>query len=176
MAKHVAFLRAINTGNRRVKNPQLTEVLIQCGATSAVGFLASGNVIFEIDRDVDRSFVSTVEGAFNEALRFNVPAIMRTEAQVREILANDALGAASEKGQKVFVALTRDKLTAETRAAVLKLQTSDDDLAVCDTEVYWLPRSGQYNSELDVSALEKLTGVMTIRTLRTLERIRDKFL
>ena len=176
MAKHVAFLRAINTGNRRAKNPQLTEVLIQCGATSAVSFLASGNVIFEKDRDVDHSFVSTVEGAFKEALGFDVPAILRTEAQVHQILANDALGAASGEGQKVFVALTKDKMSAETSGAVLELRTHDDALAVCGTEVYWLPRSGRYNSELDVSALEKLTGVMTIRTLRTLERIRDKFL
>ena len=75
MSRHVAFLRAINTTGRRTKNAHLSEAFRSVGASYAQGFIASGNVIFDIDNEVDVEFINQVEAAFLKTYGFDIPTI-----------------------------------------------------------------------------------------------------
>ena len=57
MNRYVAFLRGMNLGRRRVKNPELCAAFEDIGFTNVSAFLASGNVIFDAE-DPDPSAVS----------------------------------------------------------------------------------------------------------------------
>ena len=49
MNRYVAFLRGMNLGRRRIKNPELCAAFEGIGFTNVSAFLASGNVIFDTD-------------------------------------------------------------------------------------------------------------------------------
>ena len=46
MERYVAFLRGMNLGNRRIKNPELAAEFDQLGLLEVATFRASGNVVF----------------------------------------------------------------------------------------------------------------------------------
>ena len=65
---------------------------------------------------------------------------------------------------------------ARRETSVLDFATEADRLAILGRELFWLPQGGISQSDLDLRAIEKILGRMTIRTKRTLERIAAKFL
>jgi hypothetical protein len=54
---------------------------------------------------------------------------------------------------------------------VLELATKDDQLAIGKRELYWAPQGRMTDSELDLKAVEKLTGPNTMRTKGTIDDI-----
>jgi hypothetical protein len=59
---------------------------------------------------------------------------------------------------------------------VLSLSGDDDRLALEGSELYWLPRGGLSESDLDLRAIAALIGDMTVRTMGTLEQMTAKLL
>jgi hypothetical protein len=76
---------------------------------------------------------------------------------------------------KLQVALLATAPSAGAREGVLALATDDDRLALGPREVYWLPKGGMSQSELEWRRLEALVGPTTVRTRRTVERMTAKF-
>ena len=48
MTRYVAFLRGMNLGNRRIKNPELAAEFERLGFEDVATFRASGNVVFSL--------------------------------------------------------------------------------------------------------------------------------
>ena len=80
---------------------------------------------------------------------------------------------AASKG-KIQVVLLQRKPTASNRKEVLALSSSDDRLASNGRELYWLPRGGMSESELDLNAIGAALGIHTIRTKGTIDQIAAK--
>lgn len=59
---------------------------------------------------------------------------------------------------------------------MLALGSADDRLAIHGRELFWLPSGGLLQSELDMGLIEKTLGPMTMRTMRTCERLVARFL
>ncbi len=176
VGRHVAFLRAINTGNRRAKNPQLSEVLEGLEASFAAGFLASGNIVF--DADIGPGFVERLEEAYLDALGFDVPVILRTAIQTRQAAEKSPFTAkelAASEG-KLYVGLIKTSPDPQTIAAIESMATDRDRVVVIDGDMYWLPEAGEYMSDLSVPAVERIAGPMTVRAQNTLIRLSAKFL
>lgn len=174
--RHVAFLRAINTGNRRAKNPELCAPVEAVGASFAQGFLASGNVVF--DADVDDGFVDRLEAAYVQALGFEVPVILRSaEATMRaaEMAPFSEEELARSEGT-LYVGLIKHPPSTEAIAAVEAMATNRDRVVVRTGDVFWLPEAGEYQSDLHVPTVESIVGPMTVRAQRTLSRLAGKFL
>jgi uncharacterized protein (DUF1697 family) len=79
------------------------------------------------------------------------------------------------RGGKLQVALLAARPPAPTRRAVLQLATDEDRLAFGDRELYWLPSGGMADSTLDLNAVARLAGPMTLRTKNTVEQIARKY-
>lgn len=172
MSSHVAFLRGMNLGGRRLTNDTLR------GAFEAIGFpgvqtvRASGNVI--LDHAEDSELVARIERGLEAQLGYPVPTIVRTVAAVRQVAEFDGLEPRGVDGGKLQVTLLQHAPTAEVRAAVLAHATPDDQLAFGDAELFWLPRGGVLDSLLDLQALDRHLGLGTMRTLGTLQAIAKK--
>jgi uncharacterized protein (DUF1697 family) len=176
MSRHVAFLRGVNLGkSRRVKSEQLRSALEAAGFAEVATFRASGNVIFDTDDD-PAGLGERVEAGLAEALGFGVVVFMRSAREVAAIAAHQPF----EKKQlaasagKLQVALLPGKPTAAARRKALALADQEDRLAIRGSELYWLPKGGISDSELDLKALESLVGPWTMRTMGTVEQIAAK--
>ena len=175
MPRHVAFLRGMNLGRRRITNDELGRCFTAMGLREVVVYQASGNVIFDTQRRAPAALQQKIEAELEAALGYAVPTFLRSAEQVRAI-ADRLLFGEVPAGAKPQVMLLGKALTPAQRREVLALATDDDQLAFGDAELHWLPRGRMSDSQLDLVRLAKLIGPTTIRTHGTISRIAAKFL
>lgn len=178
MARYVAFLRGMNVGNRRLKNPELKAEFERLGFEEVATFRASGNVVFEAGgRAGEEALTKKIEAGLADGLGYEVPVFLRSAAEVAAIAARQpfpAKAVATSKG-KLQVSLLAKKPSAKARDSVLALASDEDKLAFEGRELYWLPSGGILESELDLKAVDKALGKDTRRTMGTIEQIAAKY-
>lgn len=176
MPRNVAFLRGMNVGGHRIKNPELCAHFVDLGFANVSAFLASGNVIFDARGDSSK-LVCRIEEKLENSLGYAVPTFLRTADEVRAIAEREpfAQEALAKSTGKIQVAMLSNKPVASARRAVLDLSTEQDRLAIHGRDLFWLPRGNLTDSELDLSSIGATLGPMTVRTKRTIERIVAKF-
>ena len=169
-----AFLRAINTGNRRLTNEQLLEPFEALGFHDVAAYQAAGNVTFRTDASVDEA---PIESALAATCGFAVPTFVRGADEVRAVA--DATpftpGVVATTAGRVQVAFLRSEPSAEQVAAAADLTPDDDRTVVIGREWYWLPVDGISASKLPVGQVERVLGEMTLRTVGTVERMAARF-
>lgn len=173
MISHVAFLRAINTGGRRITNTDLGSAVEALGYAEVAVYQASGNV-FLGGRQADEpdAIAAHLGAGLSEALGYDVPAIVRSTAQVHAIAAAAPFGDQSPSLDSTpQVILMAD---APAPDAVAAWSTGADQLAAVEGDIHWWPTAGVSTSDLDVRGLEKTFGTMTVRTLGTIQRISSR--
>lgn len=174
--RYVAFLRGMNLGKRRIKNPELCACFETVGFTAVHAFLASGNVVFESELPAD-AVKARLEAGLAEQLGYPVPSMIFTGAAVTAIAAHQPFGdrppVPRGKQQVMFMQATP---TGDAVRQVMALSTADDWLEIGERVIYWWPAGGLSQSEFDSKALERITGTVTVRTKNTVERLTRKFL
>lgn len=176
MARYVAFLRGMNLGNRRIKNPELKDEFDRLGFSEVATFRASGNVIFDAGKGSETAIRKQVELGLEEGLGYDVRVFLRSVHELAEIAALQPFPqklVEASKG-KLQVLLLAKKPTAKARREVLGLDTEEDRLAIEGRELYWLPSGGVSESDLDLKAIERVLGKGTQRTMGTIEQIAAK--
>lgn len=175
MATHVAFLRGMNLGRRRLSNVELAAAVEKLGLADVAPYQASGNVLFTSTED-DDVLATLFEGGLEAGLGYPVATFVRRTDEVRAVaalrpFAEAAEAASTGKPQVCFLRAAPDGQAVE---AVAALSTDDDRLAVEGREVHWLPSGGVSDSQLDWAAVERHVGAGTTRTRGTVERIARK--
>ncbi len=178
MSTHVAFLRAINVGGRRVRGADLEAAFDAIGLAAPHSYQASGNVAFDADPGADPAGLQArIEEGLRAAFDFDVPTMVRTGAEVAAAAALAPFSAhqvAASRG-KVQVSLLMEEPEPAAVEEVLAMATEDDRLHVEGRELYWLPSGGFSDTELDHLAIERLLGMQTRRTQGTLQRMVARF-
>ena len=177
MSRYAAFLRAINVAGRRIKSDELRSRFEAIGLRDVAVYRASGNVVFEADEEPVAELTARIEEGLRASLGYEVVTFLRTAGEMGAMAAHRPFGAeqVGARGGKLQVALLSARPPAHTRRAVLELATDDDRLAFGDRELYWLPTGGMADSELDLNAVARLIGPMTLRTKNTVEQIARKY-
>ena len=175
--RHVAFLRAINVGNRRAARDQLTACLESLGFENVTTFRASGNLIFDAPRQSESALRKRLDDALTESLGYDVRAFVRTAAEARAIAAHGPFPpkVLHTSAGKMQVALLAGVPPPPVRDQVLSMATDADPLAIEGRELYWLPSGPTMETGLNLRALDKLVGENTRRTKRMIEEIAAKF-
>jgi uncharacterized protein (DUF1697 family) len=168
------FLRAINTGNRRLTNEQLLAPFVGMGFDDVAAYQAAGNVAFTSEEPPDES---RLEDVLADTYGFETPTFVRLASEVAAIVGADAFTSAeiAATAGKVQVAFLRREPTAEKVAELVDLTPPEDLVRVVGREWYWLPTDGTSGSTLPVGRVEALLGEMTMRTLGTVARMSAKF-
>lgn len=177
MARYVAFLRGMNLGNRRLKNPELVAEFEQLGFEDVATFRASGNVVFQsAGRAGEATLTKKIEAGLAEGLGYEVPVFLRSAAEVAAIaaLAPFSTTAVEASKGKLQVSLLAKEPSAKARKQALALASDVDRLAIEGRELYWLPSGGLLESDLDLKAIERALGRDTRRTMGTVEQIAAK--
>jgi uncharacterized protein (DUF1697 family) len=172
MPSHVAFLRGMNLGGRRIKNEELRTEFEALGFAEVACFRASGNVVFAADGS-ETKLAKQIETGLGEALGYEVPVFLRSAEELGALAAREPFGAAKVKASegKLQVALLPKKPAATAREQALAAASDEDRLAIEGRELYWLPSGGMSDSELDLKLLEAALGPWTMRTMGTIEQI-----
>lgn len=177
MDRYVAFLRGMNLGNRRIKNPELAAEFEQLGFLEVATFRASGNVIFGVEgKESAAKLTGRIEAGLADGLGYDVPVYLRTIAEVAGVASHEPFPAkaiAASKGKLQVQMLAKKPSAAATRKA-LALASDEDRLAIAGRELYWLPSGGISESDLDLKAIDKALGPGTMRTMGTVEQIAAK--
>lgn len=142
------------------------------GFEDVASFRTSGNVVFAATGARPPQLVSRIEAGLREALGYEVPIFLRSEKEVRAIAAEQPFAEAEGKLQ---VALLLAKPPAAAQRDVLALATDDDRLVFGARELYWLPRGGTQQSQLDWKPIADRLGPVTLRTKGTIELLAAKY-
>jgi uncharacterized protein (DUF1697 family) len=175
MPSHVAFLRGMNLGGRRIKNEELRAEFEALGFGEVACFRASGNVVFGA-KGSEAKLTGQIEAGLGKALGYEVPVFLRSAAELTALAAHEPFEAAKVKASKgkLQVALLPRKPTAKARKQVLAEASDADRLAIEGREIYWLPSGGISESALDLKTVEAAVGPWTMRTMGTIEQIVTK--
>ena len=176
MARYAAFLRGMNLGGRRITNKELAAAVADLGFEEVETFRASGNVIFAGDGG-ESAIAGRLESGLGDALGYEVPVFLRSAAEVRAIADREPFAAAAlaASSGKLQVALLQEKPPAKGRSEALALATDADRIAIEGRELFWLPSGGMSESELDLKAIGAALGLMTLRTMGTIEQVAARY-
>jgi uncharacterized protein (DUF1697 family) len=173
--RHYAFLRAINTGNRRLTNEQVLAPFVELGLADVAAYQAAGNVTFRAERAAidERDLETALAGAYG----FETPTFVRSAAEIAAIVETPPFtaGEVAATAGRVQVSFLRSTPSDEQVRAVLDLVPPEDRVRVIGREWYWLPVEGLSTSAMPVDRIERVLGEMTMRTLGTVRRMSAKF-
>lgn len=178
MERYVAFLRGMNLGRRRIKNPELVAHFEAMGLEEVATFRASGNVVFvDPAGEAESKLQKRVEKELDERLGYDVAVFLRSAKEVAAIAARDPFPAkaiAASKGKPQVVLLGR-KPSAKAKSALRDITPDGDLMEIEGRELHWLPTVGLSETELDTKALDAALGKGTTRTAGTIEQIAAKY-
>ena len=165
----MAFLRAINTGNRRVKADRLVEVFEGLGFEGVSSYQASGNVLFAAATPA----ATVIEQALEAELGYEVPTVLRPAKAVQDIAASrpftdQELEASQRRAQVILV---RNAASSDTLKGAVTDVPAEDLVRPHGRDLFWLPRAGISESTLDLGAIERNLGPVTVRTHGTMRRL-----
>jgi uncharacterized protein (DUF1697 family) len=173
VTRHVAFLRAVNLGKRRVVNARLVELFEQLGYADVWTHINSGNVAFDATgrrADLER----TIGQAIEADVGFEVTTFVRTAAELRKALALQPFDVAA--GDTYFVTFLLAPPTAAQAEQLEALSNDFDTLEVHGREVHWLMHGKSSDSTLVKANWEKILGPnsSTSRNTTMLRKLVDK--
>jgi uncharacterized protein (DUF1697 family) len=176
MARFAAFLRGMNVGGHRLTNDQLRACFRELGFGDVACFRASGNVVFSGEPEPDEVIAAHVEEGLQAALGYAVPTFIRDASEVRAIAELQPFAAELVEGSdgKLQVSFLSSPPAARARKNVLSMANDQDRLAFGERELYWLPSGRMLETTLDLKAIERLLGPLTMRTKNTVEQIAAK--
>jgi uncharacterized protein (DUF1697 family) len=176
LARHVAFLRAVNVGGRVVKMDQLRALFEAMKFKNVETFIASGNVLFDARADDAGALEQRIETHLEKALGYQVLTFVRSPAQVAACAAHEPFGDPATLGptHRVYVGFLKAAPSEEAHQKLLGYRTTTDNLHVREREVYWHAKKSMRESLFTGALLEKTLGPATMRNVTTVRKLAAK--
>lgn len=176
MARHVAFLRAVNLGSRnRIKMATLRELVESLGYEDVATHLQSGNVLFRSPGTTPAKAAKAIEDALAAQLDVTAPVIVRTRAELAAVVEANPLQDVATDPARHLVTFLSAKPDVKARAALAAIDAAayePDVFAVEAREIHaWFP-DGVQRSKLTNAFWEKRLGVTgTARNWKTVTKL-----
>jgi uncharacterized protein (DUF1697 family) len=174
MPTYIAFLRAINVGNRRFAKDAIVRACEEAGYTDVETYINTGNVRVTTTQRSRSKVEATLEQAFETAAGFDVSTIVLTPKELSAIAAD-----ADELGQGHlglhYVSLLKEPPAA---GAVKKLQgagNKGESAEVRGRGVHLLLGEDYHSAKLTNAVVERHLGVATNRNLRVIRTLAEKW-
>jgi uncharacterized protein (DUF1697 family) len=173
VATYIGFLRAINLGaTRKFPKASIVKAVEAAGFTDVATYINTGNVRFDTTLRSRAKIEAALEKAFEAEAGFEVPTIVFTQKELREIAEH---AATFGHGGRHYVSLLKQ---APSAAAVTRLEesSSTDEVAkVGGRAVHLLIGADYHEARLTNAAVEKHLGVATNRNLTVIRALAEKW-
>jgi uncharacterized protein (DUF1697 family) len=174
--RYVALLRGIAPMNPNMRNEKLRAVVADLGFGNAQTVISSGNVVFDADRSDMSEVESRLEHAWAEQLGLRSTTIVRSHAQIEELVASNPFGGLADT-PTASQQVTFLKREPEMTLVVPYVSPAGDysivavhDRAICSV----VDLTARRTPDL-MRSLERMVGKeITTRTWKTVHRIRRK--
>lgn len=142
MPQHIAFLRGINLGHRRIKMDELRAHFAAMNFTAVETFIASGNVIFETKSRDTGKLADSIQRHLHAALGYEVDTFVRTRAELATIAAFRPFAPADMDPPEntVHCGFLREALPPAQARGLEACGSEVDAFRVEGREYYWLCR------------------------------------
>jgi len=177
MAVHLAFLRAINLGSRRVfPKSDIQRVVADVGFEDVATHINTGNVRFDTRLRSRAKIEQTLERAFAADRGFDVPTVVFSARDFRA-MADDAseLTARHPGLARHYVYLLKEPPSAARTAEIEATSGDEGDMVVRGRAAHALLRPGYRAGVVDPLGAAKLLPDATARTLTVITTVADKW-
>ena len=149
---------------------ELKELFEDLGFSDVVTYIQSGNVIFKTKLEVEES-IKKIEHAIDEKYNFKVSVIIRTLAELKEVLTNNPFTNYPETKKMNFTFLSRVP-DYENVKSLSELDYNPDIFRIIGKEIYLYLNLGAGKTKLTNNLLEnKLKLKATSRNWNTLNKL-----
>lgn len=174
MAVLVSLLRGVNLGgHRKVKMDHLREIYESLGFTDVQTYINSGNVLFKTGaRDLVR-LRKKIEDAIESACGFRSDVILRTPAELREVLARNPYAARPNlDASRLGIHFLAGDPDAAARQKALAIDCAPEELQIHGYELFIYYHSGMARPKLKLPVVEKTLGTLgTTRNWNTVRKL-----
>lgn len=170
---YVALLRGINvSGQKIIQMAELRQRLTAAGYVNVQTYIQSGNVYFEAPPQDSKALEAPFERHILEWYGWDVPTMVRSVAEVEEVLAASPFAAPAGKHEQVYVGFIRDLPDAQLAAALTAMSMETDRFHVHGKTLYIWQQKGIPKNLLDKINVERLLKTpVTLRNWATTLRM-----
>ena len=175
MPTYVAFLRAMNLGpTRKFPKAAIVAAVESAGGTSVATYINTGNVRLDSRLRSRAKVEQVLERAFLADRGFEVPTIVFTPAEIRQVaLDADELGAGHEG--RHYVSVLKEEPSAAARAAVEAAGNEHEQAVVRGRAVHLLIGPAYHTASLTNALVEKHLGVATNRNVTVIRAVAERW-
>jgi uncharacterized protein (DUF1697 family) len=173
VATYIGFLRAINLGpTRKFAKASIVKAVEAAGFTDVATYINTGNVRFDTTLRSRRKIEAALEEAFAAEAGFEVPTIVFTQKELREIAEH-----ASSFGHdgRHYISLLKEAPSASDVKRLEDSITTDEVAKVGGRAVHLLIGGNYHEARLTNAAVEKYLGVATNRNLTVVKALAEKW-
>jgi uncharacterized protein (DUF1697 family) len=175
MATYVAFLRAINLGaNRKFPKADIVAAVEGAGFTDVETYINTGNVRFDTSMRSRARIEEALEEAFLADRGFEVPTIVFTQAELRDVAADAEKFADGHEGRH-YISLLKQVPTSAQVAAIEEASSAEEVARVGGRAVHLLLGPQYHEAKLTNVIVEKHLGVATNRNLTVVRALAEKW-
>lgn len=176
MARHIAFLRAINVGGHTVKMDRLRALFEALGLRNVATVIASGNVLFDATAKDTSALERRIERHLESELGYAVDTFVRSPADLQTIVAHDPFAKSRQRtGESLlYIGFLKTRPPADVCKALDGCPTPTDEFRIHGRELYWSINGRSSDSKYGGPLLEKmLKASTTLRNVTTVKRIAE---
>ena len=137
MPTWVALLRGINVGkHKRIAMADLRALVEELGGTDVRTYVTSGNVVFASDVTDPARLEDVIADAIRASLGQDVPVVVRTAAEMAQIVAGNPFPEATADPKTLHVAFLARTPDPDAVARLAEVEKGEDDYRVVGKNVY----------------------------------------
>lgn len=173
MPTYIALLRGINvSGQKIIKMADLKAYFEQGGCSAVQTYIQSGNVVFQHpEADID-GLRKLLESHLNQCLGYAVPTLLRTHAQLSEVVEGNPYPTDwPEFGKKMYVCFFESAPSEAGIEAIRPYTNEDERLEVRGMHGYTYYAVGLGKSKLTNAIIERKLGMATMRNWNTVNTL-----
>lgn len=172
----LVLLRGVNVGKgNRIAMAALKALLEQLGFAQVKTLLNSGNAIFRAESDDTVAIASRIAEALHTRLAINTPVIVKTRAQLEQIIRTNPMALPEADYSRFLVAFGADSEALDALMPLQALNSTNDYLALMPEAGYLYCRAGLLESAIAKAMLGKAGHRITTRNWATVLKLAALF-
>ncbi|MGE7614470.1 DUF1697 domain-containing protein [Paenibacillus sp. NPDC101420] len=174
MTTYIALLRGINVGgNKIIKMLDLKAMFQTLGFENVRTYIQSGNVVFESDEGSESLLTGVIERKIHEVFGFEVSVIIRTLAEMENVIANDPFQLSEpEEFKRWYVTFLPVEPSAEALDKLRTYEDGPDKVRFVGREMYVLYEVSVSQSPLFKVPFDRILGMtLTARNWNTVNKL-----
>jgi uncharacterized protein (DUF1697 family) len=157
----VSMLRGVNlAGHNRISMESLRGIYESLGLRNPRTYVQSGNVVFRSDAADLARLASRIEKAVERTAGFRTPVILRTTAEMRDVVRRNPIADRSEvHAARFLVTFLASMPSPEAVVKARTLKSDTEEVWIDGREVYMYFANGLARPKLSWTTVEKALGV-----------------